>query len=172
MSSNLPQNVIAQYKPNTSSLIPVILISGFAMAGFIGYRMLGQSNEQRLVTLAMLCLLVLGSGVFIVIFASIRTHTVELTPAGTVDFVSRLKRDSYARSSLRRVEGKTTISSKGNSRSYYAHFIFAGDGQNEIKKSVSIPIKPDPDLQEFVRQIEKSNPQADTSKFWAWINET
>jgi hypothetical protein len=142
-----------------------------ALAGIFGYRMLSQSTEERLVTLAMLCFLVAGTAVFVIVFSSIRIHTIEVTSAGTIDFVSRVKRDSHARSSLLRVEGRTTVSSKGNSRSHYAHFIFAGDGQNEIKKSVSVPIRPDPALEEFVRHIEKTNPQADASKFWAWNNE-
>lgn len=164
-------NVVARYKPNTSGYNAVILISGLALAGIVGYRMLGQSTEERLVSLAMMGCFVFGTVVFAGVFWTIKIHTVEVTTSGTMDFVSRIKRDSHPRNTLLRVEGHTTRSAKGDSRSHWADFVFAGDGQSEIKRNIGVPAKLDPELQEFVRKIEKTNPKVDTSKFWAWINE-
>ncbi len=114
--------------------------------------------------------------VFAMIFSSVRIHMVETTSAGTIDFVSRVKRDSHAHASLLRAERKTARSlsirsTNQRSASHYAHFIFAGDNQKEIKKTVTIPTKPDPAVQEFVRAIEKANPHVNTATFWAWNNE-
>jgi len=169
-TNSSPSNVLARYKINRSGYNAVILIIGLALGGIIAFRMIGQSNEERLVTLSMICFLFLGITAFIIVFSSISVNAIEATTAGTVDFISRVKRDSVPRNSLVRIEGFTTRGSKGGS-AFYARFIFASEPQKETKKDVILPSRSDPAPEEFVRQLEKLNPQLDTSKFWAWVNE-
>ena len=165
-----PSNILARYKINRSGYNAVILISGLALGGIIGFRMIGQSNEERLVTLSMLCFLFVGIAAFVIVFSSISVNAIEATTAGTMDFISRIKRDSFPRNSLVRIESVTTRGSKGGS-SFYARFIFASEPQKETKKDVVLPSRSDAALEGFVRQLEKLNPQVDTSKFWSWTNE-
>lgn len=165
-----PSNVLARYKINRGGYNAVILISGIALGGIIGFRMIGQSNEERLVTLSLICFLFVGIAAFVIVFSSISVNAIEATTAGTVDFISRVKRDSFPRNSLVRMEGFTTRGSRGGS-TFYGRFIFASEPQKETKKDVILPSRSDPALEEFVRQLETLNPQLDTSKFWAWIKE-
>ncbi|GEM_PF-4156497 len=171
MNSELPSNVVARYQPNTSGYIPVVLISGGALVVIIGYRMLSQTAEERLVALAMICLLATGTAIFAILFSSIKINRIEVTSAGNIEFVSRVRRVSHPRSALARVEGYSTNSARGNARSHGVRFVFSTDAQNEIKIAAGVPMKPDAQLQQFVRQIENLEPKVDTSAFWAWMKQ-
>lgn len=163
---------IARYAINTSLYDPFILFSGLILAGIIAYRTIGQSAEERLITIAFLCVLVAGIVVFSILFSAVKVTAIEVTSAGTVDFVSRVKRDSRPRSALVRLEGFTIRSTRNkNSPSFRARFVFADGPQKETTRDVALPSRKDPELEEFVRQLERTNPQLDTSKFWAWLKE-
>ena len=161
-----------------------LAISGLIVLGFI-IRMIVQP-EERDATIAFLAILVTGIASVGVVMALVGLRAVEVTASGTLDFVSWVKRDSFPRTSLMRVEGKTNAGAKGG-RSHWAVFIFTEAGQKETEKKgnysaiplsppyvgknakkVSVPRKDDPAFQEFVRQLEILNPRLDTSQFWAW----
>lgn len=169
-------NVVARYEPRRGGG-PVVLISGVIVLGFIIYRLLGQSGPQgeRFVTLTFLAILIVGVGSVGVVMALVGLSAVEVTASGTIDFVSRIKRESFPRTALLRVEGQTTRSggwspggSYSSSVSHWAKFIFTEAGQKEIEKKVHVPREDDPALQEFVRQLEILNPRLDASQFWTW----
>ena len=162
-------NVVARYAPRHSGgpFWPIAGVAGVVVLGLIVYSLFGQSGEERLVTLALLAILVTGIGSVGVVMALVGLRAVEVTASGTIDFVTRLKRQSFPRTALTRVEGKTTTGSRGG-RSYWAIFIFTEAGPKEIEKKVHVPRENDPALQEFVRQLEILNPRLDASQFWAW----
>lgn len=163
---------VAEYKVDTRVYDPFILFSGLVLAGIIGYRMIGQSTEERLITTAFLCVLVVGVVIFSVVFSAIKVTSIEVTSAGTVDFVSRVKRESRPSNALVRLEGFTIRSTRNkNSPSYRARFVFADSEQKTAIREIAVPSRKDPQLEEFVRQLEKMQPQVDTSKFWAWVKE-
>lgn len=159
-------NVVARYKPNTSGYIPVILISGLALAGIIEYRMLGQSSEERLVTLTMLCFLAAGSGIFAIVFSSIKIHTIEIT-SQELWTSSRTASETHTRATTCFELQDTPRGLRKDLQEVILRTSSSPEtAKMKSRRCVSMPIKPDPDLQEFVRQIEKSNPQVNTSKFW------
>ncbi len=174
-------NVVARYAPRHGG--GWLVISGLIVLGFI-IRMIVQP-EARDATIAFLAILVPGIASVGVVMALVGLRAVEVTASGTLDFVSRVKRESFPRTSLMRVEGKP-LGSKA-ARPYWAVFIFTEAGQKETEKKgnysailslppyigknakkVSVPRKDDPALQEFVRQLEILNPRLDASQFWAW----
>jgi len=157
--------VLARYAPRYGGG-PFWPIAGLALLGFIVYRMLGQSGEERLITIVFLVILAAGVGAAVIVMALVGLRAVEVTAAGTIDFVSRTKRESYPRTDLVRVEGGATTTRR--SRSHWARFIFRDVDQKKIEKSVVLPRKDDLALQEFVRQLERLNPRLDASQFWAW----
>jgi hypothetical protein len=158
-------NVVARYEPRRGGW-PLVLISGVLFLGLIVYSLIGQSGEERLVTIVLLAVLATGIGSVGIVMAFVGLRAVEATASGTLDFVSRIKRESFPRTALMRVEGKTTASE--NSRGYWAVFIFTAAGPKEIEKKVHVPREDDPALQGFVRQLERLNPKLDASQFWAW----
>ena len=159
-------NVVARYTPRHGGGL-LVLIAGLPILGFIIYRMIGQSGEERLVSITFLAILVLGIASVGVLVALAGLRAVEVTASGTIDFVTRINRGSFPRTSLTRVEGKTTTGSRGG-RSYWAIFIFTEAGPKEIEKKVHVPREDDPELQEFVRQLGILDPRLDASQFWAW----
>jgi hypothetical protein len=166
MTSELTStNVVARYEPRRGGW-PLVLISGVLFLGLIVYSLIGRSGEERLVTIALLAVLAAGIGSAGVVMALVGLRAVEVTPSGTIDFVSRIKREPFARTALLRVEGQTTRS--GESVGYWVTFIFAEAGQQGKKKKIHVPREDDPALQEFVRRLERLNPKLDASKFWAW----
>ena len=158
-------HVLARYAPRYSGG-PFWPIAGLAILGIMVYNMIGRSGEERLVSIVFLVILAAGIGIVGVIMALVGLRAIEVLASGTIDFVSRIKRDSFPRADLARVEGRTTSSRQ--SRTHWMQFIFRGADQKKIEKNVVLPRKDDPALQEFVRQLERLNPRLDASQFWAW----
>lgn len=159
-------NVVARYEPRRGGG-PVILITGAAFLGLVAFSLVGRSGEERLVSIALLMVSLAGIGIVGVVMALVGLRAVEATTAGTIDFVSRIKRESFPRTFLMRVDGKTTTGSRGGSTNWVT-FVFSEAGQKEVRKAIHVPHKDDPALQEFVRQLEILNPRLDASQFWAW----
>jgi hypothetical protein len=166
-------NVIARYPPRSSCAgLVVVAIGGAALLAFLVYHLIVQSGEQRQAALALFVVLTAVGSVFVVT-ALVRPQAVEVTTSGTIDFASPIRRESFPRTALLRVEGQTTKSGGASrqpaaSYSYWANFIFKDANQKEAKREIYVPHPDDPALQEFVRQLERLNPRLDASQFWAW----
>lgn len=166
-------NVIARYPPRSSCAgLVVVAIGGAALLAFLVYHLIVQSGERRLAALALFVVLA-GIGSVFVVMTLVRPQAVEVTTSGTIDFASPIRRESFPRTALLRVEGQTTKSG-GSSRqpaasySCWAKFIFTDASQKEAKRELYVSRPDDPALQEFVRQLERLNPNLDASQFWAW----
>jgi hypothetical protein len=146
---------------------PVILITGAAFLALVAFSLVGKSGEERLVSLALLAVSLAGIGSVGVVMALVGLRAVEVTTAGTIDFVSRIKRQSFPRTALMKVDGKTTTGSRGGS-THWVTFIFTEAGQKEVRKAIHVPRSDDPALQAFVQRLEGLNPRLDASPFWAW----
>jgi hypothetical protein len=157
--------VLARYAPGYGGG-PLWLVAGLAILGFIVYRLSGQSGEEGPLILALLAVLVAGVGVVTIITALVGLRAIEVMASGTIDFVSRTKRESYSRTDLLKIQGGTTALRR--SKSHWVRFIFQDAEHKKIEKSVVVSRKDDPALREFVRQLERFNPRLDTAQFWAW----
>ncbi len=160
-----PSDVVARYQPRRGGG-PLVLILGVIFFGFILYRGLSEPGRDLFATIAFGIVLVAGIGLVAVLSAVLGLRAVEVSPSGTIDFVTRIKRESFPRTALLRIEGQTTPTSR--SHADWVRFIFNDVGQNEIEKKILAPRKDDPALQEFVRHLERLDPKLDASQFWAW----
>jgi hypothetical protein len=174
MTEPSPSTVVARYECKRPSHA-VWLLPGVPLAAILAYRFVRAAGEERLVMIALLAVLLLGvAGAWAVTWLT-NVHAVELTAAGTIDFVSRIKRRSFARTALRRVEGQTRRSggwSPGGSyhasTSKVARFVFLDPGQAETRQEVRLLSQGDVEFQKFIDQLERLDPRLDTSHFRAW----
>jgi hypothetical protein len=166
-------NIVARYPRRSSCAgLAVIMIGGAALLAFLVYHIIVQSGERRLAALALFVVLG-GIGIVFIVTSLVRPHAVEVTNSGTIDFISPIRRESFSRAALVRVEGQTT-KHRGSTRqpassySHWAKFIFTNAGQQELERALYVSLPNDPALQEFVRHLERLNPGLNASEFWAW----
>lgn len=116
-----------------------------------------------------LAILVIGIAIAVTITSSTKLNAVEVTSAGTVDFVYRSKRESFPLARLTQVEGYTRPSTGSwNPLSQGIKFTLHEIGQEPVEKRAHILLEDMDVARDFVRRLEDLSPRTDTDKFWQW----